>query len=326
MRIRRVIFWILILFMSLPLGNALAAQDISVDLNGEKLIFNASPILEGGRVLVPLRNIFDSMGAAVDWNGASNAVTVSKGDDILKLIVGEKAAFKNDIPLELDVPAKTINGKVFVPIRFVSEALGGIVNWREENKSISILSDDFISERTEDLIQKLETALIKGIDDAHQLIGNEFHNWRPLLGLNSGIEGQIDSFVIYNIWFPEGEAKQFVVRVINRAISGDRKIYSSAWLESDSTPVEDLLVYIDLAQDSFSIKWTGYLTKNQENINTHFDDNKLDEQLKVILGREWGYLRMFGNKPNFIKELKGYDNNPIGGFSSLEVSYPELRN
>lgn len=316
----------MVLILSFPLGNAIAAQAITVTLDGEKLNFDVSPVLENGRVLVPFRAIFESMGAYVDWDGATGTVTAIRGSDTVKLTVGKKTAYKNNASVELDVPAKVVNGRTLGPVRFVSEALGGVVNWKGENKSVNILSKDFVTEQTEGLIQKIDIALAKGVDDAHQLIGNEFYNWRPLLNLNSAITGQIDSFTIYNIWFPEGEAKQFIVRIINRPISSDRKIYSPAWMESDPSPIEDVLVYIDLTQNLFSIKWVGYLTPEKEKVNIHFDDNnQLDKQLKVILGNGWGYLRMFGVKPDFMKELKGYANTAAGGFPPLEVFYPELR-
>jgi hypothetical protein len=309
-----------------PLGNAMAAQAITVTFNGETLNFDVSPISENGRVLVPLRAIFEKLDATVDWDSITNTVTAVKDTDTVKLTVGNRTAYKNNTAVELDVPSKVVNGRTLVPIRFVSEALGAVVRWKEESSSVIVLSEDFVTEQTASLIQKIESALVKGIDDAHQLIGNEYYNWRPLLDLAPAITEKADSFIIYNLWFPEGEAKQFIVRVTNRPISGDRKPYSPAWIESGPSPVEDVLVYIDLRQDSFSIKWVGYLTPTMEQVKIHFDDNQLDRQLKVILGDEWGYIRMFGDKPEFIKKLKGYANTPIGGFPPLENSYPELGN
>jgi len=125
------------LIASLPSG-VMAAELVTVTFNDKKLDFDVSPILENGRALVPLRVIFEALGAKVDWDGATNTVTATKDNDTVKLTVGKKTAYKNGAAIELDVPAKVVKGKTLVPIRFVSEAMGTIVNYQHDTKTVII--------------------------------------------------------------------------------------------------------------------------------------------------------------------------------------------
>jgi len=133
-----VILWVILLLLTFPLGNAMAAQAITVTLNGERLNFDVSPELESGRVLVPLRAIFEALDANVEWDGTTGTVTVIRGSDTVKLTVGEKTAYKSGAPVELDVPAKVVNGRTLGPVRFVSETLGAEVDWDAQGRVVRI--------------------------------------------------------------------------------------------------------------------------------------------------------------------------------------------
>ena len=94
--------------------------------------------ISGGRFLVPMRSIFEVLGASVDWNGETKTVTAKKGNISIMLSIDDKKALVNDEPLELDVPATIINGRTFVPTRFVSESLGASVSWDGEKRLATI--------------------------------------------------------------------------------------------------------------------------------------------------------------------------------------------
>jgi hypothetical protein len=87
---------------------------------------------------VPLRVIFENLGATVDWDGVTSTVTATQGSNILKLTIGKSIAYKNGATVELDVPAKVINGRTLVPVRFVSEAMGANVRWDAEKDEVII--------------------------------------------------------------------------------------------------------------------------------------------------------------------------------------------
>ncbi|MDI9449250.1 MAG: copper amine oxidase N-terminal domain-containing protein [Pelotomaculaceae bacterium] len=112
---------------------------VRVILNGRTLQFDVPPIIENDRTLVPLRVIFEALGAGVEWDGATQTVRAERDGTIIKLVIGGKA-YVNDQPVELDVPAKIVNDRTLVPLRFVSEALGCRVEWFGDSMTVSITS------------------------------------------------------------------------------------------------------------------------------------------------------------------------------------------
>ncbi len=113
---------------------------IQVYIDGKALTLDTLPILENGRTLVPMRAIFEALGAAVEWNQSSQSVTSTKGNITLSLQIGNTIAQKNGINVPLDVPAKLYNNRTVVPLRFVGEALGANVAWNGETRVVTISS------------------------------------------------------------------------------------------------------------------------------------------------------------------------------------------
>jgi type IV secretory pathway VirB10-like protein len=120
-----------------------AAQQISVTINDQPVQFpEAQPQYVNGRVLVPLRGVFEQMGASVSWNEAAQAVTAQKGNKTIRLRIGSKTARVDDRPVQLDVPAEIIDGSTMVPIRFLSESLGAQVGWNEQSKVVMLTTHE----------------------------------------------------------------------------------------------------------------------------------------------------------------------------------------
>lgn len=88
--------------------------------------------------LVPLRTISEELGAKVDFNKEKQKITVVKNDTIVEVIVGSKRATVNGSEKELLVAPKIQNGTTYVPIRFIGEALGGIVDYHKGTLKISL--------------------------------------------------------------------------------------------------------------------------------------------------------------------------------------------
>ena len=113
-------------------------NDISVILNNNQLSFTQSPVIENGTTLVPMRAIFEAMGASVDWNNDTKTVTSVKGDTTIILTLNKDKATVNGDEIPLVVPAKLVNGNTMVPLRFVSESLGAEVDWNGESRTVTI--------------------------------------------------------------------------------------------------------------------------------------------------------------------------------------------
>lgn len=110
----------------------------SVILNGSRLQFEVEPRIENGRTLVPLRAIFEAMGASVDWDENTRTVTARRGDTTVVLSIGSTSPTVNGKVWQLDVPAKIVSDRTLAPLRFVGEAFGGTVDWNEQTRVINI--------------------------------------------------------------------------------------------------------------------------------------------------------------------------------------------
>jgi ligand-binding sensor domain-containing protein len=103
--------------------------EIGIYLENRYLISDASPVLEHGRTLVPMRLIFEALGAQVDWVAGERKVSALLGDKELTLTIDDNIAYLNGEPIVLDVPARLIGERTMVPLRFVGESLGLKVDW-----------------------------------------------------------------------------------------------------------------------------------------------------------------------------------------------------
>jgi hypothetical protein len=121
---------------SLPLSAASSNARIAVEIGGQKLGEDAYVV--GGRTLVPLRAIFEKLQAKVDWETKTQTVTATKGSTIIVLRVNDVSASVNRKGVTLDVPPMVIDQAIFVPLRFVSEALGATVGVDAARKVITI--------------------------------------------------------------------------------------------------------------------------------------------------------------------------------------------
>ena len=115
-------------------------DEITVTLNDRRLKFDVAPIIENGRTLVPMRKIFESLGAKVEWDGETQTVTAVRVNDKISLQIGSYTLIKNGQRINLDVPAKIINGRTLVPIRAISNTLGALVDWDDETQTVMIIN------------------------------------------------------------------------------------------------------------------------------------------------------------------------------------------
>lgn len=130
-----------ILVVPLLLQNTAHADTaINVYIDGTQLKTDQAPVMVQGRVMLPLRAIFEALNATVKWDQKAQMVTGIKGDTTVVLKIKSKAATINSRAVALDVPAQMIKGRTMVPVRFVSEALGQEVGWNSKTKRVSITS------------------------------------------------------------------------------------------------------------------------------------------------------------------------------------------
>jgi hypothetical protein len=113
---------------------------VSVVIDGQAITFDVPPIIDNGRTLVPLRAIFEKMGATVSWNDTTKTASAVKGEITVVVAIGSASPTINGVVKTIDVPAKIVNSRTLAPMRFVCEAFGGTVSWNATTYVASVVS------------------------------------------------------------------------------------------------------------------------------------------------------------------------------------------
>jgi len=118
------------------------AGKISVYINNNKIDFASEPIMENDRILVPMRRIFEELGAEVTWDNDTNTATAVKDNTEIKITVDSDIMLKNGSEaIKLDAPARLVDDAyTYVPLRAVSEALNCAVKWNENINTVEIIA------------------------------------------------------------------------------------------------------------------------------------------------------------------------------------------
>jgi hypothetical protein len=95
-------------------------------------------LVKGGTLLIPLRSMFEQMGATVSWDAGSQTATVSKPGSEVKVTVGKPEVVINGESRPLDVPPIVYQGNVLVPVRVISEGMGAYVQWVPDRRLVVV--------------------------------------------------------------------------------------------------------------------------------------------------------------------------------------------
>ncbi len=113
-------------------------KSITVWLDGNKLEFDVEPIIENGRTLVPMRVIFEALGADVAWDNNTQTAIAIRDKIVITITIDQNIMIRNAEAILLDVPARLINSRTLVPVRAVSEGLNANVDWIDSEKKVII--------------------------------------------------------------------------------------------------------------------------------------------------------------------------------------------
>ena len=149
----------LCLLMLFACVNVSAQEPISVELDAYELEFDSAPINVDGRILVPVRTIFESMGADVLWDGATRTVTSKLDNVIVVMAIDNLTMWINGEPKTLDVAPQIINDRTMVPARYAAESFGAKVFWDGSNNTVEIFTDEFYEREKSVLTHKATKVL-----------------------------------------------------------------------------------------------------------------------------------------------------------------------
>ena len=120
-------------------------HDINIYINGNWIYTDQQPIIQKDRTLAPFRAITEALGYAVEWDSKLQTVTLQNEKKIIHLKMNSNEAVINIFDdgkmsetVTLEVPTKLINGRTFVPVRFLAENIGAEVVWDQNNRTIDI--------------------------------------------------------------------------------------------------------------------------------------------------------------------------------------------
>jgi len=105
------------MFLGLPVVGA--GAPIRVTINGAPLTMDVAPTLQNGRTLVPMRAIFEALGAQVHWDEATRTIRAYRREDAIILELGNRTAWVNGPSRQLDIAPVAVGGRTMVPLRFV---------------------------------------------------------------------------------------------------------------------------------------------------------------------------------------------------------------
>jgi hypothetical protein len=126
--------------ITLTIGNP------NITVNGTPKPIDASgstPVIVAGRTLLPIRAIVEALGGTIGWNAATRTVTISVDVNTLELVIGNRTATVNGKQLPIDAANATVvpvivSGRTMLPVRFVGEQLGGVVEWNQATKTATL--------------------------------------------------------------------------------------------------------------------------------------------------------------------------------------------
>lgn len=119
-------------------GAQAASSEIKVNLNGGVYETESAPYVKDGTVFLPVRDMGELLGTVVFWNSTSKTVTMTYPGLTVKLDYNTKKATVNGKEVKLTASPQMIKGRIYVPMRFLSEATGAKVDWKSSTRTVSL--------------------------------------------------------------------------------------------------------------------------------------------------------------------------------------------
>ncbi len=170
-----------------------AANPVNVTINGNALESDTPAQIVDGRTMVPLRAIFEALGAEIEWSAKDKTVTAEKDGTVIKMTIGAPSFDKNGTEVALDTPAMVIDSRTMVPARAVSESLGCDVKWDAETKTVIISVPETVQTTTQTTTTEPDTETTtqakvkKDITEEGSIAGDDlvFEDWMLTLAKNA---------------------------------------------------------------------------------------------------------------------------------------------
>ncbi len=175
---------------------------VTVELNGQTINFTdengltVNPQIINSRTMVPLRKIFETLGAQIEWYGETETVIATKGDTIVKLQINNPIAevTKSGVTEKITLDSKPVivENRTLVPLRFISESLEKQVAWDQETQTAIIIDYEYFINEIKNKAPVLGRALEKESVQTNLKIVKEYYDLKNSANnTNSVVNAQI---------------------------------------------------------------------------------------------------------------------------------------
>lgn len=177
---------------------AFAEDEIRIVVNGEEISFDAKPFIEEGRTMVPMRAIFEALGAEVSWDAENYTATATKDNNTISFSIDSNWILDGSFVAvnDCDVAPKIVENRTFVPLRAIGETLDCNVAWDEETRTV------YVDEKTSpmEVVYKTEQMVLDTDHEVAKIVvnytypvvvdGKDFMTAENVALLNQKIAGQ----------------------------------------------------------------------------------------------------------------------------------------
>lgn len=249
---KKLLSILLTLAMLLPAAAIAEDEEIKVLLDGVQIQFDLQPVIENERTLVPMRAIFEAMGADVEWHESTRNIKAYKRSEKalidLQILINSNVMKRTRFSLtggpggagvpveqiELDAPAKIISDLAFVPLRAISEAFDCKVDWNGETRTVNITSD---KTATPAPVDNYTDKLMSKLPQDENYVVSPFSLKMAMMMATNGAEGEtqkeiLDAFDVTDINEFNTAAKK-LISDLNADDKAEVNIANSLWFNKD---------------------------------------------------------------------------------------------
>jgi len=145
----------LIMMLSMFSVSVLADQTLVITIDGKTVATDVAPFIDANnRTMVPVRFITESLGAEVKWEPNTRTVTVLKGSDTIVLVIDSRTITFNGTDSTMDTAAIIRDGRTFVPVRYIAEAMGLGVDWSATTRTVVLTTGGLDAEAAREVLQR----------------------------------------------------------------------------------------------------------------------------------------------------------------------------
>ncbi|GKX31185.1 hypothetical protein SH1V18_36650 [Vallitalea longa] len=296
-----------IMLTAMMVSTVTAKTYLTVTVEGETVDFpDARPFIDANnRTLVPIRFISEALGARVIWHGDLQQVTIIYESKVVELVINKKEISINNQTQDMDTQAILKDSRTYVPVRFVSEAMGANVEWDSNNYIVAITlerdSVDLEGMTNEEIIQQLKEYPYLESDYTNRIENNEWlvnrYGKDKLKEFMQIGKSYMETF--YNVDYKTYNKADYIKKLKWFFIE------DSKWIADDR---------IKRDNEEHINYWADMITEKQISIHTEFvtDETCLYTNGSILIRGRMNYIIQSCNDMEWLKKYTRYGNVELG--------------